>query len=266
MGEDEILYKYKEPDKLKYILDILINNRIFCPKNHVLNDVLEGDFKIPYSNHVWSEIQENFDYKADLWEKIEQIEGFDPDTLYAPNGWGTNLHRLTDEIKNRRICSLAKNYNIARLWTFYAQDLKGVAIGVKVIDKHSTRCDIQYDGIPVVNNLDNLTNMDEKVYEVFSHKNPEWHQENEVKFIKHVLNKPRSKWKINHELEKQLIENEIYLKVDVKSVYYIKRRIDITFKNILEKIIHYINVERIQQDKEPIKMIGLSVEEIDYGM
>lgn len=266
MGESEILYKYKGPDKLKYILDILINNRIFCPKNQVLNDILEGDFKIPYSNHVWSEIQQNFDYKADLWEKIEQVEGLDPDTLYTPNGLGTKLHRLTDEIKKRRICSLAKNYNTARLWTFYAQDSKGVAIGVKVEDEHSTRCEIQYDGVHVIENLENLNNMDEKIYEIFSHKNPEWHQEREVKYIKHVLNDLRTKWKFNKELEEEILEKEIYLKVDVKSVYYIKRRIDTTFKNILEKIISYINIERNQQGKDSIQMIGLSVEEIDYGL
>ena len=96
---DNLLYKYRGVEPWEYLLDILINRRLYASSYQKLNDPMEGIFTYSQDKASPSFIEQMMDKKSQL-----------------------------------RICSLSKAYNSTVMWSYYAAAHQGVVIGV-AIDK-----------------------------------------------------------------------------------------------------------------------------------
>ena len=119
-----ILYKYRDLNNFKFIVDILINNRLYAAKYSELNDPMEG--------------------------------------IYYYNGLLTNeqRNRIFAEKGQERICSLSRVNNNFLMWSHYADGHKGIVLGIKVIDNNCVISPIQYDELLHINNIENQTAID----------------------------------------------------------------------------------------------------------
>ena len=91
-----ILYKYRSLSNIKFVLDILVNQRLHCARHDKLNDPLEGVF----------------------WYMLQREKGV------RRIGYDKNNHK--------RVCSLSKSLNDIRLWSYYAEGHQGVAIEINL--------------------------------------------------------------------------------------------------------------------------------------
>jgi len=111
MGNNsKIYYKYRNinGENWKYLLDIILNNQLYCAKYHELNDPMEGYYITK--------------------ENIPQLL---KDYIFNQKG-------------NYRICALAKEDTNKLLWAHYADGFKGIAIGLKT--KELVRA-VNYNGL-----------------------------------------------------------------------------------------------------------------------
>lgn len=105
------LYKYRSFKNWNYILDIILNNRLYATTFDKMNDPMEGLFS----------------YTAFYFQK-----------------------EIVDSIKNAKmkvkICSLSKTYQEVLLWSHYADSHKGICIELKVLEDIKIRCeDVHYE-------------------------------------------------------------------------------------------------------------------------
>jgi hypothetical protein len=137
-----MLYKYKNLNNFKWILDIVLNKKLYAAKYTELNDPMEG--------------------------------------IFRHRGLHKNIIReLKSEKKELRICSLSKTCNDNLMWAHYADGERGIVIGIKKECLSSQNhihsiCDIDYWGIPYVE--ENTT-----ADAILSRKNKEWGYEQEVR-------------------------------------------------------------------------------------
>lgn len=94
-----MLYKYRSTSNTMFLLDILVNNRLFASGFDSLNDPMEGHFRYRRSK-----------VGRDLLKEIRSLK------------------------KELRICSLSEKSNNTLMWSYYGDGHKGVAIGVEVAD------------------------------------------------------------------------------------------------------------------------------------
>ena len=96
------LYKFRSLDKLEYILDILLNERLYCSTYESLNDPLEGLFYTIINPLGTS-------------KKLRQYKRID------------DLPTYTSDL---RICSLSNSFKDIQMWSHYANGHTGVAIEI----------------------------------------------------------------------------------------------------------------------------------------
>ncbi len=94
-----MLYKYRSISNTIFLLDILVNKRLFASEFDSLNDPMEGHFRYRKSK-----------VGRDLISEIRSLK------------------------KELKICSLSKKANDTLMWSYYGDGHKGVAIGVEVAD------------------------------------------------------------------------------------------------------------------------------------
>lgn len=116
MENNQIYYKYKSlnGDNWKYLLDIILNNRLYCAKYNQLNDPMEGYYLS----------------KENLPQELRN---------YIRNQKGSY-----------RICSLAQEDSNKLLWAHYADGFKGIVIGLKTKELVNS---VNYDGLHELNDL-----------------------------------------------------------------------------------------------------------------
>ncbi|MFX0195309.1 MAG: DUF2971 domain-containing protein [Candidatus Hodarchaeota archaeon] len=94
-----MLYKYRTITNIMFLLDILLNKRLYASTFDALNDPMEGHFR------------------------------------YRRSKVGRDLLRDVRSLKKElRICSLSKKANDTLMWSYYGDSHKGVAVGVEVVD------------------------------------------------------------------------------------------------------------------------------------
>ena len=116
MEKEKIYYKYRNLNgkNWEYLLDIILNNRLYCSKYNQLNDPMEG-FYISR-------------------ERLPQ-----------------NLRdNILNQKSNYRICSLANEDTNKLLWAHYANGFKGVVIGIKTKEPVQS---VIYEGLHELDNL-----------------------------------------------------------------------------------------------------------------
>jgi len=93
-----MIYKYRSLENLLFLLDILINERLYAANYLDLNDPMEGHYLYPDGN---------------LNRKM--------------------LERMNNEKMKTRICSLTSNPDNLLMWSHYADGGRGVLLGMDVI-------------------------------------------------------------------------------------------------------------------------------------
>jgi hypothetical protein len=92
-----LLYKYRGLDPWEFLLDILVNQRLYAAPYQSLNDPMEGAFTYSHDNVSPSFIEQMINHKGQLG-----------------------------------ICSLSRSHNNTVMWSYYAAAHKGVVIGVSI--------------------------------------------------------------------------------------------------------------------------------------
>ncbi len=109
------LYKYRSLQSIEFVLDILLNERLYCSTYDELNDPFEGLFLTT----------------------IASVIGL-PGGLNILPGMGLGQGKVIKDIKDiksesfqkKRICSLSASINDVRLWSHYGDGHKGIAIEI----------------------------------------------------------------------------------------------------------------------------------------
>jgi hypothetical protein len=118
-----LLYKYRPLSRLERLLDIVINERLYCPKYDDLNDPFEGIFL--------SAFPEVFTRPGSMF-KVPQ----------------TKIHHRVDSLtwdaKKTRVASLSATATDVRMWSLYAEDCKGCAIEIDFSDYMADVREVQY--------------------------------------------------------------------------------------------------------------------------
>ncbi|RQW82271.1 MAG: DUF2971 domain-containing protein [Geobacter sp.] len=121
-----LLYKYRSLTNIEYVLDIIVNQRLYCSPYEQLNDPFEGQFQtilsVPYHFCVGS-------------------SAGDPLVKYKESKSISDLGRQTNKT---RVCSLSSSPTDVRLWSFYADGHKGIAFEVDFSDIQDHVKEVRY--------------------------------------------------------------------------------------------------------------------------
>ncbi len=102
----KLFYKYRPLESWEFLLDILLNKRLFAAHFKHLNDPMEGMF---------------------TYSKKQVNTGF--------------IKKLVEEKSRIRICSLSRTCQSTLMWSYYASGHTGIVLGVEPEQK----CSSQYD-------------------------------------------------------------------------------------------------------------------------
>jgi hypothetical protein len=160
-----ILYKYKSIDEksLPYVLDMLINERIYLTCESEVNDPTEGGFKLDKDNY--SETGLSVEEIRNVFEKIHNIR------------------------RDVRFTCFCKNYDNHLLWAHYAGGYSGIALeyDINEADPNFPLFKISYSGRPTVSiaDLNSIIEKQSTVYHkgILVSKRAEWNYENEYRLF-----------------------------------------------------------------------------------
>jgi len=93
----QLLYKYRGLEPWEFLLDILVNNRLYAAKFTSLNDPMEGIF-----------------------------------IYYQDDASPSFITQMTQHKAQLGICSLSKTHNSTLMWSYYAASHQGVVFGLEV--------------------------------------------------------------------------------------------------------------------------------------
>jgi hypothetical protein len=113
-----ILYKYRSLQNLDHVLDILHNSRLHCARYLDLNDPFEGLFSAILHIPPQKRLQYPFFLLPDTFTSTKSI-----DDLFLSS---------KDKVK---ICSLSSSLSDVRLWSHYADGMRGIAHKVTYSEK-----------------------------------------------------------------------------------------------------------------------------------
>jgi len=144
------LYKYKSLANLWHVLDIVLNQRLYCAHWSTLNDPLEGRYEI---------------YLGSKSPKVES----------------TMIGRIEKARDGFRIASLSATPTNFLLWSHYADGHKGAAIEVDIPDNYPDLTEVTYSPFSSVFSEKEQTREDMR--HLFNGKGEEWAYEEEYRII-----------------------------------------------------------------------------------
>lgn len=144
--QNNILYKYRGVANFEYLLDIIINNRLYAGSYKYLNDISEAHYLHDYN------------FPKDTIKKI----------LDAKSKYG--------------ICSLSRRGDNSALWAHYSDSHQGVVIALKINNNNkNTIIDVEYGNLA---RIDTLFNVDKStLIEILKKKKQDWSYEEEVRIL-----------------------------------------------------------------------------------
>lgn len=130
------LYKYKSLANLESVLDIILNERLFCSSYDELNDPFEGLFLsiITLSYSRLRALKVPFPPQL-VNSSIKQYKG---------------IEELSFDLSKTKICSLSSDMSDVRLWSHYADGHKGIVIEIDFSGLESKIHEVKYsEKLPV---------------------------------------------------------------------------------------------------------------------
>jgi hypothetical protein len=152
-----LLYKFRSLCRLDWVADILISQRLYCPRYFDLNDPFEG-VCIVYKQ------SENPTH-----EKRGYYSVVDVDTA-----------KDAEEDFTHRLCSLSDSYSDIRLWSHYADGHKGIAIEIDFSGAEHLPVKVTYhSGLNKHDEAKSFPNPGE----MLTHKTFHWQHEGEYRIL-----------------------------------------------------------------------------------
>jgi hypothetical protein len=223
------LYKFRTLERLDYVLDIILNERLYCSFYKDLNDPFEGLFS--------STIRLTPEDKLMYLKKFYVPLFLPPDKITVYHDIDNLIMAKVEHVK---ICSLSSSLLDVRLWSNYADGHRGIAIEIDFKDKEDDIHEVHYD--KKLPHFDLSFFSQPKITEVLTHKTIHWAYEDEYRIIN---------------------EHEYYdVSKRIKTVYcglrISKTHLDILSKSIPKDIPIYmtkINNDKVvvEPSKEPIE-------------
>lgn len=97
-------YKFKSLEQIEHTYEIIEKEQLYCADYRKLNDPFEGQFFVIIRQGAFS--------------------------LGFSSGFDRIEKQINKILKHLKICSLSKDLNDVRMWSFYANDHKGIAIEI----------------------------------------------------------------------------------------------------------------------------------------
>ncbi|MDX7648072.1 DUF2971 domain-containing protein [Aeromonas caviae] len=173
------VYKFRGPEQMDFVFDILFNKRLYCAEWHTLNDPVEGVF-------VYSHSGDNQESASNFMKKVEQAK------------------------KPLRVCSLSKTFDDHLLWAHYASGFSGVAIEFEIDATEDEVVDITYRGVFAGVNESNSADPSSVARAVLSSKYDAWSYEKEIRILTtgsfYKLKKPIKKVIAGHRMSQPLFD------------------------------------------------------------
>lgn len=144
------LYKYKSLRDLWHVLDVVVNQRLYCAHWSELNDPLEGRYEIC------------------LGAKAAKIERM-------------MMDRIEFARAELRIASLSAVPDNFLLWSHYADGHKGVAIEIEIPQDHPDLMEVTYS--PFSSVFTEKVQTKEDMRHLFNGKSEEWSYEREYRVV-----------------------------------------------------------------------------------
>lgn len=190
-----LLYKFKSLEKFDHTIDILLNERLFCASFKKLNDPCEGLY-----NYIGA-FNKAFSPAFDISK--------------------------TKRIPDKKICSLSESLSDVRMWSYYANSHKGIAIEIELDEN-------EVEQIIYIKNLLEKTGQAKSEY-ILTRKTNHWGYENEYRILSNKKHYP--------------IKNKI-------RAIYLGLRIAPLHKKLLKKMISLdIHIYETELETESIKII-----------
>ena len=185
---NNIFYKYRRIDNFEFLVDILVNHRLYACHFSKLNDPMEGIYYYFDKDH------------EQLKDYIERIKG----------------------VKNElNICSLSSNKNNPLMWSHYAQEEKGINLGVKLIKDNIEK--VEYISSSLLATKDFDIRNDDAAKKILTCKLNPWKYEN----------------------EKRIFTKDNYVEIEIQKIIF-GSRIDGLMKNLIIKIIIITPINNIK--------------------
>ena len=196
-------YKFKSLKPFKYASDIIMNERLYCANYGKLNDPFEGLFFVIIRDGAFSSaFDDGFDVQEKRCKKI-----FEP----------------------FKICSLSKELSDVKMWSFYANDHKGIAIEIDFTGRESEPLEVSYlPALPEYN---------------LAHPNPA-----------DILTKKTKQW--CYETEYRIIQESEYFSIKgrIKAIYLGQRISNLNLKKLNQIIPSTIPIFTTKLDTDEIKI------------
>ena len=144
---EQLLFKYRTLENWRFLLDILINNRLFAAPFKDLNDPMEGRYYY-YGDEMTKAFRKLVRARKDEW----------------------------------RICSLTKDPQNTLMWSYYSAGHTGVALGLTVPNSASDRIkDVYYDSHIGIGPSSQRRPARDVALDILSQKQLSWSHEREVR-------------------------------------------------------------------------------------
>jgi hypothetical protein len=144
-------YKFRSAENLHFVIDILINKRLFCCPHAAMNDIREGDVR------------------------VGKDKGREREIVH----YGLEVGK---QLKDLRVCALTKSFDNHLLWAHYAGGYTGVAIEVEIDD--ADVAEVAYgDDFIFLSDLIDTGPPEAAARQVLAWKNKDWSYEGEVRLI-----------------------------------------------------------------------------------
>lgn len=207
-----IAYKFRSQDQLKFILDIILKNRLYCADWKTMSDKTEGKYMFQV-----------FDGYSE--EQIEAIK-----------------EKISEKKGKIKICCLSKEWNAIKLWDFYAGGYGGVAIEVELPDIEENLSEFdKNERIYEIRDID--YNREEKVSMV--HNIGEWKEELNIEdVVKNIFFSKLKSYK-DEEEKRILFPREYYPIKPIKRIYVGSEMQD-QFLDILKEICDMKGIQLIK--------------------
>lgn len=151
-----LLYKFRSLERLERIADILVAQRLYCPRYFDLNDPFEGVC-------IVRDVFENPQNASRRYYSIVDV-----DTVIDPA-----------EDKLPRVCCLSGSYHDIRLWSHYAGGHKGIAVEIDFSDAEKNPAKVEYHrGLDQHN-----SNSYPSLGSILTHKTYHWEHEDEYRIL-----------------------------------------------------------------------------------
>ena len=173
------LYKFRSMSNLDYILDILINQQLYCCPYYELNDPFEGMLNIRMSEQTFQSRPIDLNKELQIaTRKKKVIFNLTVNEHKQPS----SVSQYFGEDSPINIVSLCSSMSDVRMWSLYANSFTGVAIEIEVDINDPNLHPVKYKkSIPEIN-LDDPSERIQPIH-VLTNKTEQWDYESEYRII-----------------------------------------------------------------------------------